>query len=147
MSNYGINGHQLEIEITESAIASSEQMAIQNLKGLQAMGCEIAIDDFGTGYSSLGNLKNFPLNRLKIDKSFVDSVVDSESGQSIVRMISTLARELNLKVTAEGVETREQAEFLKDVGCDQLQGYLFSKPLQAGQFYKRLQQLPQNFLV
>ncbi|MFK8019208.1 MAG: EAL domain-containing protein [Pseudomonadales bacterium] len=138
MSNYGISGHQLEIEITESAIASSEHMAIQNLKGLQEMGCEIAIDDFGTGYSSLGNLKNFPLNRLKIDKSFVNDLGISPNADSIIAAVIALAKSLQLGVIAEGVENKEQVARLLQKGCPYAQGFYFSRPVVASEFRKLL---------
>lgn len=134
LSKYGVPGSQIEIEITESAIASSEQLAIKNLKGLQELGCEIAIDDFGTGYSSLGNLKNFPLNRLKIDKSFVNDLGLSTNADSIIAAVIALAKSLQLGVIAEGVENEQQVKQLLRKGCYQAQGYYFSKPVVASSF-------------
>lgn len=136
LSKYGINGRQLEIEITESAIASSEQLAIEHLKGLQSLGCEIAIDDFGTGYSSLGNLKNFPLNRLKIDKSFVNDLGISSNADSIIAAVIALAKSLQLGVIAEGVENKEQVAKLLQKGCYHAQGFYFSRPVIASDFRK-----------
>lgn len=138
LSKYGVSGKQLEIEITESAIASSEQLAIQNLKGLQALGCEIAIDDFGTGYSSLGNLKNFPLNRLKIDKSFVNDLGISPNADSIIAAVIALAKSLQLGVIAEGVENKQQVSKLIQKGCYQAQGFYYSRPVPASEFRELL---------
>ncbi len=134
LGKYSVPGSQLEIEVTESAIASSEQLAIKNLKALQELGCEIAIDDFGTGYSSLGNLKNFPLNRLKIDKSFVNDLGVSPNADSIISAVIALAKSLQLGVIAEGVENKQQVAKLLQKGCYQAQGYYFSKPLPATDF-------------
>ncbi len=120
---------RLELEITESLLIHNSDDVIAKINGLKEIGVSVAMDDFGTGYSSLSYLMSVPFDKLKIDKSFVDQVIDNESGQSIVKMISSLANELGLKVTAEGVEELEQAKYLESVGCDLLQGYYFSRPL------------------
>jgi EAL domain-containing protein (putative c-di-GMP-specific phosphodiesterase class I) len=99
------------------------------LTNLRDFGIGISIDDFGTGYSSLSRLKSLPITKLKIDKSFIDDVVDSTSDQHIVSVIVSLAKGLNLEIVAEGVETREQLEVIKKEGCHLVQGYYFSKPL------------------
>ena len=125
----GLPASRLELEITESLLIHNSEEVIQKLEELQALGVSVAMDDFGTGYSSLSYLMSVPFDKLKIDKSFVDEVPNNDAGMKIVRMITTLAKELDLKVTAEGVETSEQAEFLDKIGCDLLQGYLFSKPI------------------
>jgi diguanylate cyclase (GGDEF)-like protein len=125
----GLTPSRLELEITESLLIHNSDDVIAKINGLKAIGVSVAMDDFGTGYSSLSYLMSVPFDKLKIDKSFVDQVAENESGQSIVKMISSLANELNLKVTAEGVEDLEQAKFLDQVGCDLLQGYYFSRPL------------------
>lgn len=93
------------------------------------MGLQISIDDFGTGYSSLSYLKQFPVHTLKMDKSFVDHVTEDEEDASFARMVIGIARSLNLGLIAEGVETKDQLEFLRHEGCKQIQGYYFSKPL------------------
>jgi EAL domain-containing protein (putative c-di-GMP-specific phosphodiesterase class I) len=107
--------------------------AIAALRRLKALGVRIAIDDFGTGYSSLSYLTRFPIDSLKIDRSFVIDLPDSEDGASIARAVITMARSLRLKVIAEGVETAAQLEFLGANDCDEIQGYFCSRPLPADQ--------------
>ena len=103
------------------------------------MGVNIAIDDFGTGYSSLGYLARLPVNALKIDRSFIMTMIEEPESMTIVSTIILLAHSLNLKVVAEGVETEEQSRFLKLLKCDEMQGYLFSKPLPAAGLTKMLE--------
>jgi EAL domain-containing protein (putative c-di-GMP-specific phosphodiesterase class I) len=105
------------------------ERATESLKRLKDMGLELAIDDFGTGYSSLSYLKRFPIDRLKIDKSFVQDVTADTDDEAIIGAIIALTRKLGLRTMAEGVETREQLEFLRDQGCDEVQGFLLSRPL------------------
>jgi PAS domain S-box-containing protein len=121
----------LEVEITESTIMRNPEKAIQILMELKTMGIGISIDDFGTGYSSLSHLKRLPLDFLKIDQSFIKGVASDSRDQSIVRTTIAMAHSLNLKTIAEGVETEEQLSFLQEHGCDEIQGYLFSRPLPA----------------
>lgn len=125
----GVNPKQLEFEITETMALDDLDYAIATLKQLKEWGVSIALDDFGTGYSSLNYLKRLPVNQLKIDKSFMDKVLEDHSDQKIVETIIALAQALDLAVIAEGVEKTEQADFLKSVSCDKAQGYLYSKPL------------------
>ncbi len=124
----------LEIELKESALMQDYNLAMDFLQLIKASGGSVAIDDFGTGYSNLSILKKMPVNKLKIDRSFVNDLENDENDQIICRTIINMARSMNLETTAEGVETPEQMKFLKDNGCTNMQGYLLSKPLPAGEF-------------
>ena len=128
----------LELEITEGTVMNSPQQAIDTMLQIRSMGIHLALDDFGTGYSSLAYLKKFPLNTLKIDKAFVDDIESSDQGRNMVATIVTIAHNLGMQVVAEGVENNSQLSFLADLGCEQLQGYLYSKPLPEKDFQKYL---------
>ena len=119
----------LEIEITESGIMQNPEQAVANLSAIRDMGVGIAIDDFGTGYSSLAYLKRFPINILKIDRSFIRDITLDQDDTTIVKTILAMAEALNLRVIAEGVETQEQYDFLAELGCAEGQGYLFARPM------------------
>jgi EAL domain-containing protein (putative c-di-GMP-specific phosphodiesterase class I) len=119
----------LELELTESMLVSDEQQSLQRLRILKKMGIQLAIDDFGTGYSSLSYLKHFPLDRLKIDKSFINDILSDPDDAAITEAIIAMGHSLKLQVIAEGVENQEQLAFLQDRGCDEIQGYHLSKPL------------------
>ena len=121
----------LELEVTESLIMRDLQKSVGTMRELKAMGVSLSIDDFGTGYSSLSSLKSFPISRLKIDKSFVSELADNPDDQAIAMAVISLGHKLNLKVIAEGVETEQQCQFLRENECDEMQGYLFSKPVTA----------------
>jgi len=129
----GMTPQYLELEITES-MTSDFEFASEILTELKAIGVQISIDDFGTGYSSLGNLKKFPVDKLKIDRSFVTDITKDGSDAAIVTTITSMARHLNLKVTAEGVETDEQIRLLREGNCEEAQGFYFSKPIPANMF-------------
>ncbi len=125
----GLAPQYLEIELTESVIMSNAEEAAAMLNDLHRLGINLAIDDFGTGYSSLSYLKRFPVDRLKIDRSFINDIGVSADDETIITAIITLAHSLNLQVIAEGVETPLQLEFLRKHGCDEMQGYHYSKPV------------------
>jgi diguanylate cyclase (GGDEF)-like protein/PAS domain S-box-containing protein len=124
---------QLELEITESTLMDSIDSYLPKLAAIRALGVRLSIDDFGTGYSSLNYLSRFPLDRLKIDRSFVHDMLDDPTNLAITRAIIGLGHTLGLRVVAEGVETQQEVNLLRTAGCDELQGFFFSKPLQASQ--------------
>jgi diguanylate cyclase (GGDEF)-like protein/PAS domain S-box-containing protein len=127
----------LELEITESMIMADINQSIATLQALRELHVQVAVDDFGTGFSSLGYLSRLPVDSLKIDSSFVNDMTNSPEGLSLVSTIIALAHSLHLKVVAEGVETEEQRGLLKLLRCDEMQGYLYSKPVPAGEFEAR----------
>ncbi len=124
----------LELEITESAMLDDEEATTRTLAGLRELGILISLDDFGTGFSSLSYLRRLPLDTLKVDRSFVMDLPDDHDANGIVKAIIAMAHVLRLKVIAEGVETDEQREFLKSIDCDEMQGYLFSRPVEPDLF-------------
>ncbi len=130
----GIEPSSLELEVTESLLATDIKHAISILKELQSLGLTIAIDDFGTGYSSLSYLKQLPLDKLKIDRAFVKDIPEDNDDKQITSAIVAMAHSLNLRVVAEGVETQEQEDYLRDLNCEIGQGYLFNKPLSPQDF-------------
>ncbi|MDF2684617.1 MAG: ykoW [Brevibacillus sp.] len=135
----GLPPHYLELEITESTMIDVHR-ASNTLAELKQLGVYIAIDDFGTGYSSLSYLKEFPLNRLKIDRSFVRDMKKSASNRAIVSTIISMAHHLELNVIAEGVETDDELAFLQENLCEEVQGYLFSEPLPLEEITTYLQE-------
>jgi diguanylate cyclase (GGDEF)-like protein len=130
----GLEPQYLEVELTESAVMSDPEESIEILEQLSAMGVLVSVDDFGTGYSSMSYLRLLPIDKLKIDRVFINEIVSRPEDASIVRAIVSLAHSLRLKVVAEGVETPAQLDFLKAVGCDEYQGYHFSRPLPSREF-------------
>jgi len=131
LEEQGLAPEALEIEITETALMQDPDSTLRILKSLRELGVSIALDDFGTGYSSLSYLKRFPVNVLKIDKSFIADIPDDLDNMEITRAIIAMAERLNIRVVAEGVETERQLEFLRAEGCDLVQGYYFSPPAPA----------------
>jgi diguanylate cyclase (GGDEF)-like protein len=131
----------LEVELTESAVMSDPEESISILEQLSAMGVLVSVDDFGTGYSSMSYLRRFPIDKLKIDRVFINEIASRPEDASIVSAIVSLAHSLRLKVVAEGVETPAQLDFLKTVGCDEYQGYHFSRPLPALEFERVIRDL------
>jgi diguanylate cyclase (GGDEF)-like protein/PAS domain S-box-containing protein len=126
----GLSPHRLELEITESLLIDRPDDVIAILEQLRKIGVCIAMDDFGTGYSSLSYLLKFPYDKIKIDRSFISAIATDKAACDVLRTIGALAKTLNMRVTAEGVETREQFEFLRQIACDQVQGFYFAKPMQ-----------------
>ncbi|NTV42955.1 MAG: bifunctional diguanylate cyclase/phosphodiesterase [Syntrophobacteraceae bacterium] len=138
LGNAGLEPKFLELEITESSLMQNAPSTIETLRKLKAAGFRIAVDDFGTGYSSLSYLKRFPLDVLKIDRSFVSNITTDPDDAAIATAIIAMGRSLNLNVIAEGVETEEQLDFLKARGCNEIQGYLFSPPVPPERFEELL---------
>jgi len=137
----GLSPAHLEIEITESTIMENDAATIDALQSLDEMGVRLALDDFGTGYSSLSYLRRFPISRLKIDRSFVSELPGNRDDAALTAAIVTMAHSLRLGVVAEGVETLEQAEHLQNLGCDDLQGHLFSAAVPASDFASLLERV------
>ena len=135
----GLAPENLELEVTESAVMGNVDKAIEIMTNISQLGIRISIDDFGTGYSSLSYLKKFPIHKLKIDRSFVMDIPDSKDDCAITQTVISMSHSLGLKVIAEGVETVEQLDFLRERGCNQGQGYYYSKPVSAEEFTTLLQ--------
>jgi EAL domain-containing protein (putative c-di-GMP-specific phosphodiesterase class I) len=130
----GLSPHRLELEITETALIRDLNRALVTLRQLKTLGVQIAMDDFGTGYSSLYNLRVFPFDKIKIDRSFIKSVDSNEQAATIVRAVVGLGHGLGLPVLAEGVETAGELEFLSNEKCDEAQGYMLGRPAKIGDF-------------
>ena len=138
LASSGLPPALLELELTESILVHDADEALQRLHALARLGVRLSIDDFGTGYSSLAYLKRFPIGKLKIDRSFVHGLPGDDSDAGIVRAILQMARALNMRVIAEGVETEAQRQFLFEAGCHEFQGYLFAPALDALSFEQRV---------
>jgi diguanylate cyclase (GGDEF)-like protein len=134
LQRHGLPGEALEVEVTESLLLESHEAASGVLRQLQAMGVTTAIDDFGTGYSSLAYLKRLPIDHLKVDRAFIRDLPGDQDFVAIVQAIIALKRAMNFRMTAEGIETKAQYDFLRDAGCDAGQGYYISKPVPAPEF-------------
>ena len=124
-----LDSSYLELELTETSIMVDAKSTITTLNELKKMGMKLAVDDFGTGYSSLNYLRQFPIDTLKIDRSFIKDITTISEDSAITAAIIAMAHRLHLNVIAEGVETEEQLAFLKDYGCDEIQGHLFCEPM------------------
>ena len=138
IEDIGFNPKNLELEITESELMQNFDDAIVKLKKLHKLDIHIAIDDFGTGHSSLAYLKRLPVDKLKVDRSFIEGLPDDEEDAAIVKAIIALANTLGLDIIAEGVENKEQKEFLIENGCYQIQGYYYGRPMPAEEMKKTL---------
>ncbi|AJE02572.1 putative bifunctional diguanylate cyclase/phosphodiesterase [Geobacter pickeringii] len=134
----GVDARSLQLELTETSLMKDADAAVSALHKLKELDLRIAVDDFGTGYSSLGYLRNFPIDHIKIDRSFVMDICDNPDDRSIVEAIVAMANKLNLNVVAEGVETVEQRDFLLNLGCHEMQGFLFHRPMPEEQFVELL---------
>jgi EAL domain-containing protein (putative c-di-GMP-specific phosphodiesterase class I) len=141
----GMDPQCLQLEITESVVMQDPEAIVAKLNALKSLGIKLAVDDFGTGYSSLAYLKRFPIDVLKIDRAFVSGLVNGEHDAAIVQTVVGLARALGLHTTAEGIEERSQWDRLEQLGCDQGQGFIFSRPLRpeaVGDLLRRAATLP-----
>ena len=134
---HAVDPDHLTFEITESAAMENPQASLRLFERLTAVGVHLSIDDFGTGYSSLAYLKQFSLDKLKIDRSFVQDLPGDAADAAIARTIVAVGHELRMVVAAEGVETQEQADFLREMGCDELQGYHFGRPSPADEIDRK----------
>ena len=150
IAEFGVDPQRLELEITETVFLSDNEFVLERLRRLKQVGVQIALDDFGTGFSSLAYLQRFPFDKLKLDQAFVRGIETSDQSCAIARATISMAHALGLRVTAEGVETRPQADFLKTQGCDELQGFLFSQPQTSAALEQFLneqsQQLPPHLV-
>jgi len=144
LEKFNVPPRLFEIEITETTLINNIKQASESLKRLNTRGIPIAIDDFGTGYSSLNYLKNLPLNTLKIDRSFIIDVCEDHNDKKIVKMLISMAHSFGLKVIAEGVEEEKQLELLNEFNCDEIQGYLLSKPVTIEELIEILKTSPQD---
>ncbi len=138
LSDAGVNGSALTVELTESVLASHESVIVERLHALRALGMQVALDDFGTGYSSLAYLRRYPIDVLKVDQSFVSWATDDAATDGVARAIVSIGQSLSMRTVAEGIETRTQLETLRALGCSYGQGYLFSQPLSNTAFVELL---------
>ena len=138
LKNTRLDPGYLELELTETVLMRHAESAAFALEKLRSLGVRVAVDDFGTGYSSLSYLTRFPIHALKLDQSFVRDIMTNENNAIVARSVISMGNNLQLKVIAEGVETAEQMAFLQIQGCDEGQGYYFSRPIVADQFAKLL---------
>lgn len=134
LSKYKINASEIELEITEGIAINNELDIKEILTKIKNKGFKISIDDFGTGYSSLNMLQIMPIDIIKIDKSFIDKIDKFNNNENLIEVIMMIAKKMNLKTVAEGVELKEQVEYLKSVKCDLIQGYYYSKPIKLEDF-------------
>ena len=134
MKETGLDSELLELEITENTVMQNIDLTVDNVSKLADRGVRFTIDDFGAGYTSLSHLKRLPIQKIKMDKSFVKDLATDRNDRAIVNAMIAMTHNLNLRVIAEGVETEEQLSFLRSSNCDEIQGFLFSKPLPADEF-------------
>lgn len=137
VKKYEINPNLIEIELTENVVVENVEMAKKAEKNVRKLGFLVSMDDFGVGYSSFYMLKNINIDILKIDKSFSDEVMEDRRGKIILESIIDMAKKLEIKTVAEGIETKEQVEYLKKIGCNMVQGYYFEKPISIEEFEEK----------
>ena len=138
LMKYEIPPIYLELEVTESVVITDIELVMKTIVILQNMGIKVSIDDFGTGYSSLAYLRKLPIDKIKIDRSFIQEVATNDSDLTIVKTMVELSHGLGKRVLAEGVETQQQLQLLRNIGCDAVQGYFISKPISEEEFTKYL---------
>ena len=141
LAEAGLPPQRLELEVTETALLDDSEATIEILHQLRALGVRVSLDDFGVGYSSLSYLRKFPFDRIKIDRSFVGTLGESPESVAIVRTIASLGSVLGVETTAEGVETEEQLDFVRECGCTAVQGYYFGKPCLASEVGRTIERL------
>ena len=134
VNKYNVQPNIIELEMTETTVVNNVELAKEAERNVHKLGFIVSMDDFGTGYSSFSMLKNINIDVLKMDKSFFDDVLESRRGRIIIEAIIEMSHKLNMKVVAEGIETKEQVEYLKNIKCDMIQGYYFERPLQMEEF-------------
>jgi EAL domain-containing protein (putative c-di-GMP-specific phosphodiesterase class I) len=133
LTQSGLDPQRLELEITESLFIENVETTLASLHSLRNMGVRVALDDFGTGYSSLSYLRSFPFDKIKIDRSFIEDLLAHKGATAIIKSITSLAEALGMETTAEGVESIDQLDILREQGCNQIQGYYFSRPVPEAQ--------------
>ena len=131
LAHSGLPAQRLELEITEAVLLQNNEATLATLHRLRELGVRVAMDDFGTGYSSLSYLRSFPFDKIKIDRSFIRDLADKDESGAIVQAVISLASRLNMATTAEGVETEAQLQIIERLGCTEMQGYLYSRPVPA----------------
>ena len=136
VDKYDVEHNYIEIELTESAFFDDKEVLLNTISKLHKYGFTVSMDDFGSGYSSLNSLKNLPLDVIKLDGEFFNELEDKERGETVVKNTIVLAKDLNMKIVAEGIETKEQVEFLEKQGCDLIQGFYYARPMPVDQFGK-----------
>ncbi len=137
VNKYNVQPNTIELEMTETTVVHNVELAKEAEKNVHKLGFIVSMDDFGTGYSSFSMLKNINIDVLKMDKSFFDDVLESRRGKIIIEAVIEMSHKLNIKVVAEGIETKEQVEYLKNIKCDMIQGYYFERPIKVEEFEEK----------
>jgi len=135
LADFTVSPKQIELELTETSLEANQAHSLMLMKTLQAWGFTISVDDFGVGYSNIARLADYPINKLKLDRSLISQVTSSARQQSLVKAIHNMCEELDIKCVSEGVETAEQVSIMADMGCKEFQGFYFSKPMTPEQFF------------